>query len=74
VLQFFQFFESNGFTYFAKQWAAVEYLKGRRVCYQDKRRALSGVCCGVNNEGVLLVETTGATEWVYSSEFLSVSC
>ncbi len=74
VLQFCQFFESNGFAYFAKQWAAVDYLKGKRVCYKDKRRAFSGVCCGVNNEGVLLVETTGVTEWVYSSEFLSVSC
>jgi len=74
VLQFCQFFERSGFSYFAKQWANVDYLQGKQVRYKDKNRAFSGVCCGVNNEGVLLVKTAKATEWVYSSEFLSVGC
>ena len=71
VLQFCQFFAGNGFAYFARQWVDVDYLKGKQVYYKDKKRTFSGVCCGVNNEGILLVKTVKAIEWVYSSEFLS---
>ncbi|MDC9714731.1 MAG: biotin--[acetyl-CoA-carboxylase] ligase [Gammaproteobacteria bacterium] len=72
ILQFCQIFETNGFAYFAQQWASVDYLQGRRVQYNDKKQIFSGVCYGVNNEGVLLVETQYGAKLVYSSEFLSL--
>ncbi|SMN16424.1 Biotin--protein ligase, / Biotin operon repressor [uncultured Candidatus Thioglobus sp.] len=72
ILQLCQIFETNGFAYFAQQWASVDYLQGRRVQYDDKKQIFSGVCCGVNNEGVLLVETQYGAKLVYSSESLSL--
>ncbi|SEH61881.1 biotin--acetyl-CoA-carboxylase ligase [Bathymodiolus azoricus thioautotrophic gill symbiont] len=72
ILEFCQVFEANGFTTFSKQWASVDYLQGKRVRYDDKKQTFLGVCCGVNDEGVLLVETKASTKQVYSSEFLTL--
>ncbi|SFV87525.1 Biotin operon repressor / Biotin-protein ligase [hydrothermal vent metagenome] len=72
ILQFCQIFESKGFAYFTQQWAIVDYLHGKPVQYDDKKQRFSGVCCGVNNKGVLLITTKNAIKQVYSSEFLQV--
>lgn len=65
-----QLFESTGFKHFSQHWEAVNYLKNSRIYYQDKQRSFTGVCCGVNKEGVLLVQTKNTIEPIYSSEFL----
>lgn len=70
ILEFCQVFEANGFVYFSQQWASVDYLQGKRVYYDDGKKTFLGVCCGVNDEGVLLVETKESTKQLYSSEFL----
>jgi BirA family biotin operon repressor/biotin-[acetyl-CoA-carboxylase] ligase len=72
VLEFCQVFEAHGFITFSKQWARVDYLQGRQVRYDDNQQTFLGKCCGVNDEGVLLVATKASTKQVYSSEFLTL--
>lgn len=72
ILQFCQIFASKGFAHFTQQWENVDYLHGKPVQYDDKKQRFSGVCCGVNDKGVLLIATNNATKQVYSSEFLQV--
>lgn len=72
VLQFCQIFETKGFMHFAQQWVSVDYLLDKCVQYNDKKQKFSGVCCGVNDEGILLVKTKEAIKKVYSSQFLQV--
>lgn len=72
VLQFSQIFEAQGFAYFSQQWANVDYLQDKKVHYQDKQQTFLGVCCGVNDNGVLLVKTEASIKLVYSSEFLQL--
>ena len=72
VLEFCQIFEVHGFTTFSKQWASVDYLQGKQVRYNDNKQTFLGKCCGVNDEGVLLVATKVSTKQVYSSEFLTL--
>jgi len=72
ILHFCQLFESKGFAHFAQQWAIVDYLHGKSVQYNDKKQRFSGICCGVNDEGVLLIATKNTIKQVYSSEFLQV--
>ncbi len=72
TLEFCQIFEVNGFTYFSKYWASVDYLQGKRVRYDNKKQTFLGVCSGVNNKGILLVKTKKSTKQVYSSEFLHI--
>lgn len=70
ILRFCRVFETKSFTHFTQQWAGVDYLVGKQVQYDDKKQKFSGLCCGVNNEGALLVETKNAIKQVYSSQFL----
>ncbi|WP_369178865.1 biotin--[acetyl-CoA-carboxylase] ligase [Candidatus Thiodubiliella endoseptemdiera] len=72
ILQFCQIFEIKGFEYFTQKWANVDYLHGIEVQYDDKKQIFSGLCYGVNKEGVLLVKTKDAIKQVYSSQFLQV--
>ncbi|SFV85013.1 Biotin-protein ligase [hydrothermal vent metagenome] len=72
ILQFCHIFKTEGFVYFAQQWKSVDYLDGKKLQYNDKKNAFSGVCLGVNNEGALLIKTKNAIKRVYSSEFLQL--
>jgi BirA family biotin operon repressor/biotin-[acetyl-CoA-carboxylase] ligase len=72
ILAFCQIFETQGFVYFAQQWASVDYLVGKLIQYDDTVQAFSGLCCGVNDEGVLLVKTENGTKQIYSSQFLQM--
>lgn len=72
ILQFCHIFETSGFRYFSQQWANVDYLQGKKVCYDDKKQAFSGVCFGVSDKGALLVKTKDSIRQVYSSKFLHI--
>ncbi|WXU00440.1 MAG: Bifunctional ligase/repressor BirA [Catillopecten margaritatus gill symbiont] len=72
ILQFCRIFEIEGFAYFSQHWKSVDYLKGKQLQYDDKKHAFSGVCLGVDKEGVLLVETKSTIKQIYSSKFLQI--
>ncbi|KAA0444698.1 MAG: biotin--[acetyl-CoA-carboxylase] ligase [Candidatus Thioglobus sp.] len=72
VLQFCQIFEQQGFANFAQQWKNVDYLAGKQLEYDDKKRKFSGICLGVDDKGALLLEDKGITQKIYSSNFLQI--
>ncbi len=70
ILEYFDIFELNGFDKFYAKWAKVDYLLGKQVKHTNKAQLFSGICIGVNHQGVLLVETQYGIKPIYSSEFL----
>lgn len=70
ILEFCQIFEKNGFAFFKKQWEKVDYLQGKQARHNHNKRFFSGVCCGVNDKGALLIQTKSTIQPIFSSEFL----
>lgn len=72
TMQFCRIFEDKGFVHFSQQWMSVDYLVGKQVRYDDKKQVFTGLCCGVSDEGVLLIKAKDVIKQVYSSQFLQV--
>lgn len=70
ILEYFDIFKSNGFNEFYTKWMKVDYLLGKQVKHTNKVQLFSGICLGVNRQGVLLVETQCGIKPIYSSKFL----
>lgn len=65
VMQALRRFERAGFAPVRERFAARDLLRGRRVHLSDGRE---GEACGVDDQGVLRVQTPAGLEWVASSE------
>lgn len=50
-------FEAGGFAQFRGQWLEHDWLFGREVIIDTPRRQISGVGCGIADDGALLVDT-----------------
>lgn len=71
ILEYCNHFEKNGFEDFHQKWKDIDYLFGKKVEYINKKQSFSGICIGVDYQGVLLVKTRYGVKPVYSSGFLS---
>ncbi len=68
LLNYCQYFEQRGLDNFQSQWAAHDYLLGKRLelNYQDKKTI--GIASGINTQGALMIDADGAMIEAYSSE------
>jgi len=49
-------FLTHGLGEFLKEWGQSDYLSGKRITVNQASHTLTGVACGINDEGLLIVE------------------
>ncbi|SMN16451.1 Biotin operon repressor / Biotin-protein ligase [uncultured Candidatus Thioglobus sp.] len=72
ILIFCEIFEQEGFSYFVQKWNKIDYLSGKKITYQHNKDSFTGICCGVDENGLLLIQTVDGIKKMHSSEFLSL--
>jgi BirA family transcriptional regulator, biotin operon repressor / biotin---[acetyl-CoA-carboxylase] ligase len=69
LLHHITLFEQQGWSVFQTQWEQVDYLEGRMLTFYQTGKILTGLACGINEKGQLLLkEPTGKTHTLSSGE------
>lgn len=68
MLREFDRFSCDGWASFALEWESRDFLAGREVNIQRQGQVTPAIAKGVNSEGALMIEISGAREAVYSGE------
>lgn len=61
-------FESSGFAPWRDPWQALDAFAGQPVVLQAGSRELTGIACGVDQQGALLLQTADGQQAVYGGE------
>lgn len=72
ILKFCHLFAQQGFAAFHTKWHQYDYLLGKKVRFKDGKSLISGVCSGVDAQGLLLINVKGDTKRLNSSITLSL--
>lgn len=72
LLEFCAIFAQAGFVAFHSTWCQYDYLLGRTVTFKDEKNLANGECIGINQQGLLLINTENGTKIVTSSSSLSL--
>jgi BirA family biotin operon repressor/biotin-[acetyl-CoA-carboxylase] ligase len=68
VVGVLQQFEHTGFTALAKEWLEADYLRGREVVAARDSEEISGVACGISDDGQLLLDVDGVVQQLVTGD------
>lgn len=61
-------FEQEGLAGFIDEWQAVDALNQQQVTIEQAGQLLTGIACGIDSQGALLVEVNGLIQAFHSGE------
>lgn len=72
TIKFCDIFAQTGFEGFHAKWRKYDYLLGKNVTINNGKDLVYGKCAGVNQQGLLLINTKQGIQTIASSMFLSL--
>ncbi len=61
-------FSANGFAGFARRWMKHDLVQGKSVSLEHDGQVISGVSCGIDDDGALVLEVAGRTQRFLSGD------
>ncbi len=68
LLQLLRRYEDRGFAEYRSEFVTADYLLGRKVTVDDSGDCISGTAAGIDDAGLLLVESHGRVQRVLAGE------
>ncbi len=73
IVKFCDVFARTGFESFYPKWIEYDYLLGKKATFKDGNHLTRGTCAGINQQGLLLIDTTQGMRAISSSMTLSLT-
>ena len=68
LIEMLTLFESDGLKEYMKEWQQLDAFKGKMVSVISGQKMVSGLCCGIADNGALVIDVDGVKQNMHGGE------